>query len=48
MLVLAYNFYMASSILLAIISVSISAIFIYFMIKNILYVKKLRENKNDN
>ena len=46
--VLAYNFFMASEMLLGFISLSVSAFFIYLMIKNILYVKKLKEEKNDN
>lgn len=47
MLVLAYNFFMAQNFLLAIVSVSVSCLFIYFMIKNILHVKKLKEEKKD-
>ena len=47
-LMLAYNFFMASEILLGLGSLSVSAFFIYLMIKNILYVKKLKEDKNDN
>ena len=47
MLVLAYNFFMAQKFLLAIVSVSVSCLFIYFMIKNILNVKKLKEERKD-
>jgi len=49
LLVLGFNFYNAGSILLAVGSFVTSVFFIYLMIKNILHVKKLRENKkNDN
>ena len=44
-LVLAFNFFMAGNMLLTALSVSVSALFIYFMIQNILKVKKLREEK---
>ena len=45
---MAYNFFMANELLLAIGSLSVSSFFIYLMIRNILYVKKLKEEKNDN
>ena len=46
-LVMAYNFLLVESYLLASISVAISILFLYFMIKNILYVKKLKESRDD-
>ena len=48
-LVMAFNFFMAGKLFLAGISVSVSAIFIYFMVQNIRRVKKIKEErKNDN
>ena len=47
MLVLSFNFYNAGTILLAVGSFLTSALFIYFMIKNILHVKKIRESRNN-
>ena len=47
-LVLAFNFFMANKLLLAFGSLLVSAFFIYLMIQNILRVKKMREEKNDN
>ncbi|UCM99156.1 hypothetical protein LCX93_06320 [Sulfurimonas sp. SWIR-19] len=47
-LFLAYNFYNAGNMLLAGGSVLVSAFFIFLMIRNILHVKKIREEKNDN
>ena len=48
-LVLAFNFYNAGSIMLAVGSVSVSIFFIFLMIRNIQHVKKLKESrKNDN
>ena len=47
-LFLAYSFYNAGNMLLATGSVLVSAFFIFLMIRNILHVKKMRENKNDN
>ena len=47
-LILAFNFYHAQELLLAAGSLLVSLFFIYLMIKNILFVKKLREKKNDN
>ena len=43
--ILAYNFLMAGKLLLSVISFSVSIFFIYLMVKNILYVKKLKEEK---
>lgn len=47
-IVFAYIFYNAGNILLAGGSVLVSAFFIFLMIRNILHVKKIREEKNDN
>ena len=48
-LVMAFNFFMAGKILLAGISVAVSAFFIYLMVQNIHRVKKIKEEKkNDN
>ncbi|WP_457743960.1 hypothetical protein [Sulfurimonas sp.] len=48
-LFLAFNFYQAGDMLLAGGSVVVSLFFIFLMIKNILYVKKMKEDKkNDN
>jgi len=47
-LFLAYNFYNAGNMLLAGGSVLVSMFFIFLMIRNILHVKKIREEKNDN
>jgi len=44
-LILTYNFFMQGEILLAFGAALVSAFFIYLMIKNILYVKKLKEKK---
>ncbi len=46
--ILAFNFFMADKLLLSFGSASVSIFFIYLMIKNILFVKKLKEKKNDN
>jgi hypothetical protein len=46
--ILAYNFYISDNLLLAVASALVTLFFIYLMIKNILYVKKLKEKKNDN
>jgi len=49
LLVLAFNFYNAGSIMLAVGSVLVSGLFIFLMIRNIKHVKKLKESrKNDN
>ena len=42
-LILGYNFFVSGNMLLAIGSWSVSMFFIYLMIKNILYVKKLKK-----
>ena len=47
-LILAFNFYHAQELLLAVGSLLVSLFFIYLMIKNILFVKKLKEKKDDN
>jgi len=52
-LFLAFNFYQAGDMLLAGGSVVVSLFFIFLMIRNILYVKKMKEEKmkdikNDN
>ncbi len=46
-LVMAFNFFMASKLLLAGISVAVSAFFIYLMVQNIRRVKKIKEEKNN-
>jgi len=46
-LILAFNFYNAGELLLAVGSLLVSLFFIYLMIKNILFVKKLKEKKNN-
>ena len=46
--ILAFNFFMADELLLSSGSASVSLFFIYLMIKNILFVKKLKEKKDDN
>jgi len=48
-LFLAFNFYRSGDIPLAVISILVSTFFIFLMIQNILYVKKMKkEKKNDN
>jgi len=48
-LFLAFNFYQSGNVPLAVISILVSAFFIFLMIRNILYVKKMKEEKkNDN
>lgn len=44
-LILAYNFFMAGNLLLALGSLFVSLFFVYLMIKNILFVKNLKSNK---
>jgi len=44
-LILAFNFYHAGELLLASGSLLVSLFFIYLMIKNILFVKKMKEEK---
>ena len=46
--ILAYNFFIAGNLLLAGGSALVCCFFIYLMVKNILYVKKLKEKKSDN
>jgi hypothetical protein len=46
-LVLGFNFYMAQNYFAAAVSVVVSAIFIYLMIKNIQHVKKIKKEKNN-
>ena len=48
MLVLSYRFFDVGDNLLAIGALIIAIFFIYLMIKNILYVKKLKKEKDDN
>jgi hypothetical protein len=43
----AFNFFMAGEYLLSVGAVLTSVFFITLMIRNILHVKKLREEKND-
>ncbi len=45
MLVLSFNFYGADNLLLAGGSFLVSILFIVLMIKNIIYVKKMKEEK---
>jgi len=45
--ILAYNFFVSNNLLLAVASVLVCLFFVYLMVKNILYVKKLKEKKND-
>ena len=47
-IILAYNFFMAGELLLALGSALVALFFIYLMIRNILFVKKLKEKKDDN
>ncbi len=47
LLILSFNFFSAGSFLLSGISFSVSMVFLYFMIKNIKHVKKLREGKKN-
>ena len=47
-LVMAFNFFMAKKIILAVGSIAVSVFFIYLMVKNIMEVKKIREKKDDN
>ena len=45
----AFNFYQSGNFILSIVSLLVSIFFIALMIKNIIYVKKLKEEKkNDN
>jgi len=44
-IILAYNFLMADKLLLSLGSVLVSIFFIYLMVKNVLFVKKLKEEK---
>ena len=44
-LFLAVNFFLAGEILLGVGSLVVSTFFVYLMVKNILYVKKLKEEK---
>jgi amino acid permease len=46
-LVLSYNFFIADNFLAAISSVAVSIFFIYLMIKNILFVKNLKNKKRE-
>ncbi len=47
LLVLAFNFFNAGSMLLAVGSLVVSGFFIFLMIRNIQYVKKLKKEKLD-
>ncbi len=46
-LVLGFNFFMAENYLASLGSVLVSVFFIVLMIKNILHVKKLKKEKNN-
>ena len=43
----AFNFYQSGNFILSIVSLLVSIFFIALMIKNIIYVKKLKEEKKD-
>lgn len=47
LLILSFNFYNAGELLLAFGAFVISMFFVYFMVKNILYIKKLKGGKKD-
>lgn len=47
-LVLAFNFFNAGNILLTVVSLLVSVFFIYLMVKNIMNVKKMKEEKRKN
>jgi len=47
LLVLSYNFFMAENLLLASGSLLGAIIFMFFMIKNIQYVRNLKKKKQD-
>jgi predicted membrane protein len=46
-LVMSYNFFIADMLLASIGSFSVAIIFIYLMIKNIIFVKKHKRNKKE-
>lgn len=46
-LMLAYNFFMSGNMLAGIGSLLVALFFIYLMVNNILFVKKLKNNKRD-
>ena len=46
--IFSFNAFMADNVLLGIITIIASLFFIGLMIKNILHVKKIREEKSDN
>ena len=46
-LMLAYNFFMVGDLLLAFGSLSVALFFVYLMIKNILFVKNLKNKRED-
>jgi len=48
MLILSFNFFDVGNTLLATITLAVAIFFIYLMVKNILYVKKLKKENNDN
>jgi len=45
--VLSFKFFSAGNLVLASVSLGVSMLFLYFMIKNILHVKKLKEGKKN-
>ncbi len=47
-LVMAFNFFNAGNLLLTAVSLSVSAFFIYLMVKNIISVKKMKEERKSN
>ena len=47
-LVMAFNFFNAGNLSLTAVSLSVSAFFIYLMVKNIISVKKMKEERKSN
>lgn len=47
-LVMAFNFFNAGNFVLTAVSLLVSAFFIYLMVKNIMSVKKMKEEKKNN
>jgi len=45
---MAFNFFNAGNLLLTAVSLSVSAFFIYLMVKNIISVKKMKEERKSN
>jgi len=47
MLILSFNFFLAENIMLALLTLIIAIFFIYLMLRNIQYVKKLKKGKEN-